>query len=169
MHMTNLSRVDLNLLVVLDAIVAEGGVSRAAERLNLTQPAVSHALARLRELFDDPLFVREGRSLAPTSLTKRLIEPLRQSLLALGTLIEKGESFDPARTETTFTVSMRDPMEVLILPALDEAPGPRSTGDRPAHGAGSPPRHRERPGRRHARCRVRCRLAACRSGSIASA
>ena len=118
MHMTNLSRVDLNLLVVLDAIVAEGGVSRAAERLNLTQPAVSHALARLRELFDDPLFVREGRNLAPTALTKGLIEPLRQSLLALGTLIEKGESFDPALSETGFTVSMRDPMEVLILPRL---------------------------------------------------
>jgi DNA-binding transcriptional LysR family regulator len=128
MHMTNLSRVDLNLLVVLDAIVTEGGVSRAATRLNLTQPAVSHALARLRELFDDPLFVREGRNLVPTSLTKRLIEPLRQSLLALGTLIEKGESFDPARTETSFTVSMRDPMEVLILPQMmkrlaREAPG----------------------------------------------
>lgn len=118
MHMINLSRIDLNLLVVLEAIVAEGGVSRAAERLNLTQPAVSHALARLRELFDDPLFVREGRNLAPTSLTKRLVEPLRQSLQALGALIEKGESFDPARTEAVFTVSMRDPMEVLILPRM---------------------------------------------------
>lgn len=118
MHMANLSRVDLNLLVVLDAIVAEGGVSRAATRLNLTQPAVSHALARLRELFDDPLFVREGRNLAPTSLTKRLVEPLRQSLLALGALIEKGDSFDPARSEADFTVSMRDPMEVLILPQM---------------------------------------------------
>jgi DNA-binding transcriptional LysR family regulator len=128
MHMTNLSRVDLNLLVVLDAILTEGGVSRAATRLNLTQPAVSHALARLRELFDDPLFVREGRNLVPTSLTKRLIEPLRQSLLALGALIEKGESFDPARARTDFTVSMRDPMEVLILPRMmkrlaREAPG----------------------------------------------
>ena len=118
MHMINLSRIDLNLLVVLEAIVTEGGVSRAAQRLNLTQPAVSHALARLRELFDDPLFVREGRNLAPTSLTKGLIEPLRQSLQALGTLIEKGESFDPAKSETSFTVSMRDPMEVLILPRL---------------------------------------------------
>ena len=128
MHMANLSRVDLNLLVVLDAIVTEGGVSRAATQLNLTQPAVSHALARLRELFDDPLFVREGRNLVPTSLTKRLIEPLRQSLLALGALIEKGESFDPARSETSFMVSMRDPMEVLILPRMmrrlaREAPG----------------------------------------------
>src|SRR4029453_16694291 len=118
MHMTNLSRVDLNLLVVLDAILAEGGVSRAAERLNLTQPAVSHALARLRELFDDPLFVRAGRNLAPTALTKGLVEPLRQSLQALGALIEKGEGFDPARARTVFTVSMRDPMEVLILPKL---------------------------------------------------
>jgi DNA-binding transcriptional LysR family regulator len=118
MHMINLSRIDLNLLVVLEAIIAEGGVSRAAARLNLTQPAVSHALARLRELFDDPLFVREGRNLAPTALTKRLIEPLRQSLQALGALIEKGASFDPARSETGFTVSMRDPMEVLILPPM---------------------------------------------------
>src|SRR4029453_12216520 len=118
MHMINLSRIDLNLLVVLEAIVAEGGVSRAAQRLNLTQPAVSHALARLRELFGDPLFVREGRNLAPTALTKGLIEPLRQSLQALGTLIEKGESFDPVRANTAFTVSMRDPMEVLILPGL---------------------------------------------------
>ena len=118
MHMINLSRVDLNLLVVLEAIVAEGGVSRAAARLNLTQPAVSHALGRLRDLFDDPLFVREGRSLAPTSLTRRLIQPLRQSLQALGALIETGESFDPAVSETVFTVSMRDPMEVLILPRM---------------------------------------------------
>ena len=55
MHMINLSRIDLNLLVVLEAIVAEGGVSRAAARLNLTQPAVSHALARLRELFGKQL------------------------------------------------------------------------------------------------------------------
>jgi DNA-binding transcriptional LysR family regulator len=118
MRMTNLSRVDLNLLVVLDAIIAEAGVSRAAERLNLTQPAVSHALARLRELFDDPLFVRAGRNLAPTALTKSLVEPLRQSLQALGVLIEKGGSFDPARARAVFTVSMRDPMEVLILPKL---------------------------------------------------
>jgi DNA-binding transcriptional LysR family regulator len=114
----NLSRVDLNLLVVLEAIVAEGGVSRAAERLNLTQPAVSHALARLRELFDDPLFVRQGRNLAPTALTKRLVEPLRRSLQSLEVLIEKSPVFDPAESETAFTVATRDPLEVLILPRL---------------------------------------------------
>lgn len=116
--MINLSRVDLNLLVVLEAIVAEGGVGRAALRLNLTQPAVSHALGRLRLLFEDPLFVRQGRNLVPTAATKQLIEPLRQSLQALGGLIERREGFDPARSETTFTVAMRDPMEILILPNL---------------------------------------------------
>jgi DNA-binding transcriptional LysR family regulator len=123
----NLSRVDLNLLVVLEAIVSEGGVSRAAMRLNLTQPAVSHALGRLRQLFGDPLFVRQGRTLVPTALTKRLIEPLRHSLRSLGALIEKSEGFDPARSEMTFTVAMRDPMEVMVLPALMR----RLAGDAP--------------------------------------
>jgi DNA-binding transcriptional LysR family regulator len=114
----NLSRIDLNLLVVLEAIVVEGGVSRAALRLNLTQPAVSHALARLRELFGDPLFVRQGRVLVPTALTRRLIEPLRQSLAALCALIERSEGFDPALSEMSFTVALRDPMEVPLLPRL---------------------------------------------------
>jgi len=118
MNMINLSRVDLNLLVVLEAIVDEGGVSRAAEKLNLTQPAISHALARLRETMGDPLFVRHGRNLAPTALTKRLIEPLRRSLQTLEALIGKSEGFDPVHTETAFTVAMRDPLEVLILPPM---------------------------------------------------
>jgi DNA-binding transcriptional LysR family regulator len=103
---------------MLEAIAEEGGVSHAATRLNLTQPAVSHALGRLRDLFGDPLFVRQGRNLVPTALTRRLVEPLRQSLRALGALIEKSEGFDPAQSEMTFTMAMRDPMEVMILPAL---------------------------------------------------
>lgn len=118
MRMANLSRVDLNLLVVLEAIADEGGVSRAAEKLNLTQPAVSHALARLRRTLGDALFVRQGRSLAPTALTRRLIGPLRRSLQTLEALIDKDAGFDPARTEATFTVAMRDAFEVLILPPL---------------------------------------------------
>jgi len=118
MTMANLSRIDLNLLVVLEAIASEGGVSRAAEKLNLTQPAISHALARLREALGDPLFVRQGRNLAPTALTKRLIVPLRRSLQSLGALIEKGGSFDPQRTEASFVVALRDPMEMLVLPVM---------------------------------------------------
>jgi DNA-binding transcriptional LysR family regulator len=116
--MINLSRIDLNLLVVLEAIADEGGVSRAAEKLNLTQPAVSHALARLRQTLGDPLFVRHGRTLAPTALTQRLMGPLRRSLQTLEALIDKDAGFDPARTEATFTVAMRDAFEVLTLPPL---------------------------------------------------
>src|SRR5262249_6725284 len=84
----------------------------------LTQPAVSHALARLRDLFGDPLFVRQGRVLVPTALTRRLIEPLRQSLQALGSLLERSEGFDPGRSEMSFTLAMRDPMEGPLLPRL---------------------------------------------------
>ena len=118
MHMANLSRLDLNLLVVLAAIVEEGGVGRAAEKLNLTQPAVSHALSRLREALGDQLFERQGRSLVPTVFTKRLIEPLRRALGDLATLVDKGGGFDPARDAATFTVAMRDAFEVLILPPM---------------------------------------------------
>ena len=116
--MINLSRVDLNLLVVLETIVAEGGVSRAAERLNLTQPAVSHALGRLRALFGDPLFVRRGRTLAPTALTKSLIEPLREALRSVSAVLAAGGRFDPRETAASFTVAMRDPLEQLVLPPL---------------------------------------------------
>jgi DNA-binding transcriptional LysR family regulator len=118
MRMANLSRIDLNLLVVLAAIADEGGVSRAAEKLNLTQPAVSHALARLRRVMEDPLFVRDGRKLSPTALTRRLIDPLRRSLQTLESLIDKDTGFDPRRSEATFTLGMRDVFEVLILPSL---------------------------------------------------
>src|ERR1051325_6150925 len=67
--MDHVSRIDLNLLVVLEAIHGQGGVSNAGQKLNLTQPAISHALARPRSFFHDPLFVRDGRTLAPTPFT----------------------------------------------------------------------------------------------------
>lgn len=116
--MVNLSRVDLNLLVVLDTILGEGGVSRAAVKLNLTQPTISHALARLREQFDDPLLVRHGRTLTPTPLARSLREPLAAALHTLGGLLAAGRRFEPAETAATFTVAMRDPMELIVLPAL---------------------------------------------------
>jgi len=76
----NVSRVDLNLFVVLDAIYTEGGITRASERLNLTQPAISHALARLRELVGDPLFVREGHAMVPTAAAHALIDPIKAAV-----------------------------------------------------------------------------------------
>ena len=81
MHqMNDLRRIDLNLLVILDALLNEQHVTRAAERLHLSQPAVSHALARLRDLFDDPLLVRAGASLVPTPRALELTAPLAEAL-----------------------------------------------------------------------------------------
>jgi DNA-binding transcriptional LysR family regulator len=116
--MVNLSRIDLNLLVVLDTILGEGGVGRAAAKLNLTQPTISHALARLREQFRDPLFVRQGRMLSPTPLARSLREPLRAALGAVGGVLTAGRRFDPGQSAATFSVAMRDPMELVVLPAL---------------------------------------------------
>ncbi len=116
--MANISRVDLNLLVVLEAIYTEGGVSRAGEKLNLTQPAISHALSRLRRLFDDPLFVRDGRGLAPTPLTRGLIEPLRRSLRSLDAVLDDAGGFDPGQAQAQFTIATRDPVEILALPPV---------------------------------------------------
>ena len=110
--------VDLNLLVVLEAIVSAGGVTAASQRLHLTQPAVSHALARLRTLFDDPLLVRQGHALMPTPLTRRLIEPLRQRLRGLTDLLDGAGRFDPSNAKVRFTLGIRDPLEILLLPPL---------------------------------------------------
>jgi DNA-binding transcriptional LysR family regulator len=111
-------RADLDLLRVLDAIHAEGGVTRAAERLNLSQSAISHSLARLRRLFGDPLFTRDGRQLSATPLTRDLIGPLRQGLQALDRLVANAGRFHPATAEAQYTISLRDPTETLMLPAI---------------------------------------------------
>lgn len=104
--------------MVLEAIFSEGGVTRAAAKLNLTQPAISHALSRLRGMFGDPLFFRQGRALVPTPLTRSLIQPLRRSLSGLGTLLSEAGRFDPREAQARFTLAMRDPVEVLVLPPL---------------------------------------------------
>lgn len=116
--MTRRARLDLNLLQVLEAIHDEGGVTRAAERLNLSQSAISHSLARLRLLFGDPLFARDGRRLAATPLMRSLIGPLRQGLQSLDLLVANAGRFDPETAEAQYTISLRDPTETLMLPAI---------------------------------------------------
>jgi DNA-binding transcriptional LysR family regulator len=111
-------RIDLNLLQVLEAIHDEGGVTRAAERLNLSQSAISHSLARLRLTFGDPLFARDGRRLVATPLTRSLIGPLRQGLQSLDQLVAHAGRFDPAHAEAQHTISLRDPTETLMLPSI---------------------------------------------------
>lgn len=111
-------RIDLNLLRTLAVIHAEGGVTRAAARLNLTQSAISHALGRLRALFGDPLFVRDGQRLIATPFTRGLVEPLREALGSLDALVADAGGFDPARSTAQYAISMRDPTETLLLPDL---------------------------------------------------
>jgi DNA-binding transcriptional LysR family regulator len=113
-----LNQIDLNLLVVLDSIYAEGSITRAATKLHLTQPAISHSLGRLRLLFDDPLFIRQGRAMVPTPMARSLMEPLRRSLRGLEVALNEVGQFDPAATKKHFTIGLRDGMEPILLPSL---------------------------------------------------
>ncbi len=125
--MNDLRRIDLNLLVILDALLSEQHVTRAAERLHLSQPAVSHALARLRDLLGDPLLVRAGSGLAPTARALELVAPLTEALAQVQSLLAPN-TFDPARARRTFRLAMSDYGAAIILPGLirtlrAEAPG----------------------------------------------
>lgn len=126
----DIRKLDLNLLVVLEAIHAEGSLTRAAQRLHLSQPALSHALARLREALDDPLFLRQGNRMVPTPRTQRLMGPLHEALGLIGEAVQEGARFDPATSRQEFRLGLRDVFEATTLPALlgqvaREAPGVR--------------------------------------------
>lgn len=125
-RMNNLRAIDLNLLVVLDALLAERHLSRAAERLNMSQPAVSHALSRLRLLLDDPLFHRRSREMEPTLRALELATPLAEALAQIRTVLSP-DGFDPTARHV-FRLAMSDYGAALLLPALmrilrSEAPG----------------------------------------------
>ena len=111
-------RPDLNILVVLCAVYREGSVTLAAERLNLTQSAISHGLGRLRVLFDDPLFVRKGNRLVSTPLARALAEEAFVGLNQLEALFERRSIFDPADHAHTFTLGIRDVLEASLVPSL---------------------------------------------------
>jgi DNA-binding transcriptional LysR family regulator len=114
----HISRVDLNLFTVFEAIYTEGSVTRASQKLNLTQPAISHALGRLRQMFNDPLFVRQGHAMVSTPLARNIIEPIRRSLRGLEVTLNGIEIFDPATTAKRFNIALRDVLEATILPPL---------------------------------------------------
>jgi DNA-binding transcriptional LysR family regulator len=126
----NVQDIDLNLLRVFDAVLHEKGVTPAAARLGLTQPAVSNALARLRKLFDDALFVRTPRGVDATPFARELAEPVRQALALLESALAHGPGFDPATSTRAFRFYMSDLGQVEFLPPLVErvqrsAPGVR--------------------------------------------
>lgn len=126
--MMHIDRIDLNLFKVFEAISREGGITAAARALNLSQPAVSHALRRLREHLDDPLFQRQGQSMAPTPLARSLAGPVRDALAGLEKTVRGLDRFDPRSARRRFTVAMRAPLEEQLAPPLTtrlcgEAPG----------------------------------------------
>lgn len=128
MHEIDLSRVDLNLLVVFEALILERHVGRAAKRLSLSQSAASHALGRLRTLFEDPLFVRNPRGIEPTPRGRELAQPISDALSQMRAVLSSKTSFDPTTLRRTFTVATHDYAMAVLMPSFiaelrDQAPG----------------------------------------------
>lgn len=115
----NLNSLDLNLLTALDALLREANVSRAAMRIGLSQPATSHALQRLRDIFGDPLLVRTGARMELTPRAQALRAPLAQALDQVRGLFVPDE-FDAARSERPFRLMMPDLAVELLMPPLME-------------------------------------------------
>lgn len=120
MRITQLRQADLNLLVVFTALAEERSVSRAAARLLLSQPAVSRALQRLREMFHDDLLIRTAEGYQPTARGERLMHELSVMLPRLDRLLS-GDAFDPSREEATFRIAVTDNASQVLCPALCRA------------------------------------------------
>jgi DNA-binding transcriptional LysR family regulator len=126
----NFNTFDLNLLIVLDALLSERSVTRAAAKLHMTQPATSAALARLRKQLGDAILVRDGRSLRPTPYAVALEAPIRDVLANLELALNANPEFDPAKDQRTFRIAASDYAAVILLRPLlallqETAPGVR--------------------------------------------
>lgn len=117
MHDVDVSSFDLNLLVVLDALLASSSVTRAATTLGLSQPTVSHALTRLRRALGDPLFVRVGRAVAPTPRAEALAPRVRALLADVSRLLARDDAFDPATSDRALRIACPD-LLAAFLPEL---------------------------------------------------
>jgi DNA-binding transcriptional LysR family regulator len=116
----DISQLDLNLLKVLDALLKKRHVTQAGISIGLSQPAMSYALAKLRKLFEDPLFVRTGHGMEPTPRAQTLSEPISRMLELVQNEILPMPEFDPAASSRTFVVCMSDIGEMVFLPRLLE-------------------------------------------------
>lgn len=114
----NISRMDLNLLVYLDVLLAECNVSRAAARLGITQPAMSNGLRRLRDLFDDPLLVRTSRGMQPTERAEALQPAVREALGIIEQTVQPQAEFDAQSSDRVFRIMASDYGEATLLPTL---------------------------------------------------
>ena len=118
MNQTDLMRVDLNLLVLFEVVLAERHVGRAADRMRLTPSAVSHGLGRLRRLLNDPLFLRTPKGVLPTARAIELASPIADLLARARQVIATGQPFDPATSARRFTVGAPDGVSAVFLPPL---------------------------------------------------
>jgi DNA-binding transcriptional LysR family regulator len=116
----NPNQLDLNLLRVFDAILETRSVTIAASTLGLTQSTVSNQLARLRDAFDDPLFVRTSEGMVPTPRAEAMADPIRNSLVAIRFCVEEQLGFDPETSDRTFKIYMSDVGQMVFLPRLLE-------------------------------------------------
>jgi len=114
----NLRTLDLNLLLVFNAVYTDRSMTRAAQTLGMTQPAVSNALGRLRKHLGDPLFQRAGQGMEPTAEARRLAPALRDALKAIETVVSAGQEFDPTTSTREFSMIMSDALEPLIMGPL---------------------------------------------------
>jgi DNA-binding transcriptional LysR family regulator len=112
------SKVDLNLLVAFDALLAERNVTRAAKRLGLSQPALSAQLARLRDLFGDPLFLPAQRGVTPTARAIELEAPVRRALDQVQEVLARGRGFDPATADLTVAIAASDYGQLAVIAPL---------------------------------------------------
>jgi LysR family transcriptional regulator, nod-box dependent transcriptional activator len=119
---------DLNLMIYLDALLAQRSVSRAAERVHISQSAMSDALARLRDYFKDQLFVQVGRSMVPTPLALSMLQPIRDILLQVDSVASSNVQFDPLRSRRNISILASDYVTDVLLTKVisrlpQEAPG----------------------------------------------
>lgn len=113
-----LNKIDLNLFVVFDVIYRERNLTKAADALHITQPAVSNALSRLRNTFNDRLFVRRSGHMVPTPMAENIIERVRYALLNLESSLTEHDDFDPSTSRRRFSFAMNDTSESYLLPLL---------------------------------------------------
>jgi DNA-binding transcriptional LysR family regulator len=130
LYIMELNRIDLNLLVSLDVLLAERNVTHAARRLSISQPALSAQLKQLRTLFRDPLLLPATRGMTPTARALELQAPLREMLATLGSLVAERQPFDPATAQDTFRIAATDSVQAglcvpLIARLRASAPGVR--------------------------------------------
>ena len=124
----NWRMLDLNLLVVFDAVAQERNATRAGAKLNMTQPAISHALSRLRHALRDELFVRTPEGMEPTPYAERLVGPIRTALESLHTALDGAAPFDPETAERSFTLAMDNRAAVVLAAPLAAAMGAQAPG-----------------------------------------